>query len=227
MLSLNNLRIMCTPQALQHSHTLFVNRQCVSKASSFYAKLYNNSITFTSSKDTRHNNGIDFRSQNESKVKHVNSLERTFCTASVKLNFIVSDFLLLFQLELKIMHIEEGTDNGANPMFLMELMEITKLWMRHRAKKKRTRLKLKDLTEQIDPSLHKGMLPSDTKVLCLSPSYSLFSLMVLIQMLSDVLVSHMVQLSFRFCTTHSFFLFNRRASSCQNTSRPNEIHCEH
>lgn len=87
--------------------------------------------------------------------------------------------------------------------------------------------KLKDLTEQIDASLHKGMLPSDTRVLCFSPSYSLFSLMVLIQILSDVLVSHMVQLSFCFCSTYSIFLFNRRASSCQSTSRPNEILCEH
>lgn len=29
-----------------------------------------------------------------------------------------------FQLELKGMHIEEGTDSGADPQFLMELMEI-------------------------------------------------------------------------------------------------------
>uniref|UniRef100_A0A4W5QVK5 HscB mitochondrial iron-sulfur cluster cochaperone n=1 Tax=Hucho hucho TaxID=62062 RepID=A0A4W5QVK5_9TELE len=224
MLSLNNLRIICTSQALQHSPKLLVNRHCVSKASSFY--------------DTRHNNGIDFRSQNESKVKHINSLERTFCTASIKLNcrqsvgqtpaffclycnfvqpphegasfFQIMDcdktFAMdtqrlqktylklqrslhpdnfsqkteqeyseyqsalvnkayrtllqplsrgLYMLELKGMHIEEGTDNGANPMFLMELIQINKALDEAQSKEETYKIgasmkeQLKDLTEQI------------------------------------------------------------------------------
>uniref|UniRef100_A0A673YUU7 HscB mitochondrial iron-sulfur cluster cochaperone n=1 Tax=Salmo trutta TaxID=8032 RepID=A0A673YUU7_SALTR len=227
MLSLNNLRIMCTSQALQHSPKLLVNRQCVSKASSFYAKLCNNSITFTSSKDT-------------SKVKHVNSLERTFCTASVKLNcwncrqsveqtpvffclycnfvqppdegasfFQIMDCDKTFAmdtqrlqktylklqwslhpdnfsqktmvrmegngyksiyvhskmspirplskgestLELKIMHIEEGTDNGA-------ILSLDEAQSKEETDKIGASMKekLKDLTEQIDASLHKGEL---------------------------------------------------------------------
>uniref|UniRef100_A0A8C7HMK8 Co-chaperone HscB C-terminal oligomerisation domain-containing protein n=1 Tax=Oncorhynchus kisutch TaxID=8019 RepID=A0A8C7HMK8_ONCKI len=67
------------------------------------------------------------------------------------------------------MYIEKGTDNGANPMFLMEFMEITNLrdvifvpyciTMQNVFQLFSPHLlaeKLKDLTEQIDPSLHKG-----------------------------------------------------------------------
>ncbi|KAK6313490.1 hypothetical protein J4Q44_G00168370 [Coregonus suidteri] len=128
------------------------------------------------------------------------------------------------------MYIEEGMDTGANPMFLMEINEALD---EEQSKEELDKIgasmkdKLKDLTEQIDASLHKGMLPSDTKVLCFSPFYSLFSLLVFIQMLSDVLVSHMVELSFAFAPYTVFFLFNRRVSSCQSTFRPNEILCEH
>lgn len=82
MLSLNNLGVICISQALQHSPKLLAIRQCLSKASS-RATLYNNSITF-SSKGTRRHTG--FRLLNESIVKHVSSLQRTFCTASAKLH---------------------------------------------------------------------------------------------------------------------------------------------
>ncbi|CAB1320142.1 unnamed protein product, partial [Coregonus sp. 'balchen'] len=121
---------------------------------------YATTTTFTSSKGTRHNNN---------KMKHVNSLQRTFCTASVKQNcwncgqsvesVFVSDFLLLFQLELKGMYIEEGMDTGANPMFLMEINEALD---EEQSKEELDKIgasmkdKLKDLTEQIDASLHKG-----------------------------------------------------------------------
>nr|ACI66807.1 Co-chaperone protein HscB, mitochondrial precursor [Salmo salar] len=248
MLSLNNLGVICISQALQHSPKLLAIRQCLSKASS-RATLCNNSITF-SSKGTRRHTG--FRLLNESIVKHVSSLQRTFCTASAKLhcwncgqsveqtpaffclscNFVqppderASYFLImecdqtfaldtqrlqktylklqrslhpdnfsqktvkeqeyseyqsalvnkayrtllkplsrgLYMLELNGMGIEEGTDAGADPLFLMELMEINQALDEARSKEESAMIgasmkeKLKDLTEQIDASLHKGEL---------------------------------------------------------------------
>lgn len=62
------------------------------------------------------------------------------------------------------MGIEEGTDAGADPLFLMELMEINQALDEARSKEESAKIgasmkeKLKDLTEQIDASLHKGEL---------------------------------------------------------------------
>uniref|UniRef100_A0A6Q2XDU2 Iron-sulfur cluster co-chaperone protein HscB n=1 Tax=Esox lucius TaxID=8010 RepID=A0A6Q2XDU2_ESOLU len=72
--------------------------------------------------------------------------------------------LLLFQLELKGMHIQEGTDAGADPTFLMELMEINEALDGARSREEvdkigaATREKLNDLTKRIEASLHKGEL---------------------------------------------------------------------
>lgn len=70
----------------------------------------------------------------------------------------------LYMLELNGMGIEEGTDAGADPLFLMELMEINQALDEARSKEESAMIgasmkeKLKDLTEQIDASLHKGEL---------------------------------------------------------------------
>ncbi|GLD54344.1 iron-sulfur cluster co-chaperone protein HscB, mitochondrial isoform X1 [Lates japonicus] len=70
----------------------------------------------------------------------------------------------LYMLELEGMHIEEGTDSGADSAFLMELMEINEALDEAQTPEKAneigqdTKGKLADLTVQIDAALRKGEL---------------------------------------------------------------------
>ena len=71
----------------------------------------------------------------------------------------------LYMLELEGMHIEEGTDPGADANFLMELMEINEAVDEAQSAEeanisfgKSTKVKLKELTEQIDVALRTGQL---------------------------------------------------------------------
>lgn len=52
----------------------------------------------------------------------------------------LSELLLLFQLELNGMGIEEGTDAGADPLFLMELMEINQALDEARSKEESAKI---------------------------------------------------------------------------------------
>ncbi|XP_020561351.1 iron-sulfur cluster co-chaperone protein HscB, mitochondrial isoform X2 [Oryzias latipes] len=67
-------------------------------------------------------------------------------------------------LELEGMHLEEGTDSGADSAFLMRLMEINEAVDEAQTPEEAeeigrdTRGKLADLTGQIDAALHKGEL---------------------------------------------------------------------
>ncbi|KAM3611852.1 uncharacterized protein V6R79_025003 [Siganus canaliculatus] len=70
----------------------------------------------------------------------------------------------LYMLELEGLHIEEGTDSGADPQFLMELMEINEALDEAQSPEEAnkigqdTRGKLADLTKEIDAALLKGEL---------------------------------------------------------------------
>uniref|UniRef100_A0A3P9JPZ4 Iron-sulfur cluster co-chaperone protein HscB n=1 Tax=Oryzias latipes TaxID=8090 RepID=A0A3P9JPZ4_ORYLA len=70
----------------------------------------------------------------------------------------------LYMLELEGMHLEEGTDSGADSAFLMRLMEINEAVDEAQTPEEAeeigrdTRGKLADLTGQIDAALHKGEL---------------------------------------------------------------------
>ncbi|KAJ7993711.1 hypothetical protein DPEC_G00257510 [Dallia pectoralis] len=247
--SLTNLRIICTPQALNKLPTVFANRRCISNTSK-YATLSNN-FNLSSSKDTQ-NNSCFKPTPPGCTLGHVWSLLRTFSTATVKLNcwncghaveqtpvffclsckfvqppdegasyFQIMDcdqtFALdtqrlqkrylelqrtlhpdnysqktvkeqvfseyqsalvnkayrtllkplsrgLYMLELQGVLLEEGSDPGADPTFLMELMEINEALDGARSQKETdkigaaTKEKLKDLTERIEASLRKGEL---------------------------------------------------------------------
>ncbi|KAM6965397.1 iron-sulfur cluster co-chaperone protein HscB [Aplochiton taeniatus] len=76
----------------------------------------------------------------------------------------------LYMLELNGMRLEEGTDLGADPEFLMELMEINEALDEARNSEEANEIgqstqsivypfqKIQDLTKQIDSALHKGEL---------------------------------------------------------------------
>lgn len=70
----------------------------------------------------------------------------------------------LYMLELEGMHIKEGTDSEADSEFLMELMEINEALDEAQTPEEANRIgqnakvKLTDLTEQIDAALRKGEL---------------------------------------------------------------------
>lgn len=70
----------------------------------------------------------------------------------------------LYMLELEGVRIEEGTDSGADPGFLMELMEINEALDEAQTPEEASEIgqdtkgKLADLTEQIDAALRKGEL---------------------------------------------------------------------
>ncbi|KAL0979060.1 hypothetical protein UPYG_G00180020 [Umbra pygmaea] len=70
----------------------------------------------------------------------------------------------LYMLELKGVHVEEGTDAGADLTFLMEVMEINEALDEARSKEEVDKMgasmkeKLKDLTERIGALLLKGEL---------------------------------------------------------------------
>ncbi|XP_056143064.1 iron-sulfur cluster co-chaperone protein HscB [Lampris incognitus] len=70
----------------------------------------------------------------------------------------------LYMLELKGMHIEEGTDPGANPQLLMELMEINESLDEAQTLDEAGKIgqsmkeKLTELTKEIDTALYKGEL---------------------------------------------------------------------
>ncbi|KAJ4942104.1 hypothetical protein JOQ06_011973 [Pogonophryne albipinna] len=72
----------------------------------------------------------------------------------------------LYMLELKGMVIEEGTDSGADPEFLMELMEINEALDEVKTPEEANKIgqhtkgKLAVLTEEIDAALLKGELQS-------------------------------------------------------------------
>ncbi|KAM4616008.1 iron-sulfur cluster co-chaperone protein HscB [Polymixia lowei] len=70
----------------------------------------------------------------------------------------------LYMLELAGVSVEEGTDAGADPQLLMELMEVNETLDEARTPEeadtigRNTKVKLTDLTEQIDKALCKGEL---------------------------------------------------------------------
>lgn len=70
----------------------------------------------------------------------------------------------LYMLELRGVRIEEGTDAGAPPDFLMELMEINEALDQARTSAEAdkigrdTKAKLAELTDEIDATLHRGDL---------------------------------------------------------------------
>lgn len=70
----------------------------------------------------------------------------------------------LYMLELEGMHIEEGTDPGADAQFLLELMEINEAVDEAQSAEDASsigesiKVKLKDLTKQIDTALREGEL---------------------------------------------------------------------
>lgn len=70
----------------------------------------------------------------------------------------------LYMLELRGVGIEEGTDTGARSDFLMELMEINEALDQARTSEEAdkigqdTKVKLAELTEEIDATLHRGDL---------------------------------------------------------------------
>ncbi|XP_061585841.1 iron-sulfur cluster co-chaperone protein HscB [Cololabis saira] len=70
----------------------------------------------------------------------------------------------LYMLELEGMRLEEGTDSGADPNFLMELMEINEAVDEAQTPEEATKIgrdtkvKLAGLTDQIDAALHEGDL---------------------------------------------------------------------
>ncbi|KAI9526500.1 hypothetical protein NQZ68_039176 [Dissostichus eleginoides] len=72
----------------------------------------------------------------------------------------------LYMLELKGMVIEEGTDSGADPEFLMELMEINEALDEVKTPEEANKIgqhtkgKLAVLTKEIDAALLKGELQS-------------------------------------------------------------------
>ncbi|XP_063752933.1 iron-sulfur cluster co-chaperone protein HscB isoform X1 [Eleginops maclovinus] len=72
----------------------------------------------------------------------------------------------LYMLELKGMRIEEGTDSGADPEFLIELMEINEALDEAKTPEEASKIgqhtkgKLAVLTEEIDAALLKGQLQS-------------------------------------------------------------------
>ncbi|XP_037536810.1 iron-sulfur cluster co-chaperone protein HscB [Nematolebias whitei] len=70
----------------------------------------------------------------------------------------------LYMLELKGLHLDEGTDSEADPDFLLELMEINEAVAEAQTPEEARKIgqdtkgKLADLTVQIDAALHKGEL---------------------------------------------------------------------
>ncbi|XP_034026796.1 LOW QUALITY PROTEIN: iron-sulfur cluster co-chaperone protein HscB [Thalassophryne amazonica] len=70
----------------------------------------------------------------------------------------------LYMLELRGMHIEEGTDPGADSDFLIELMEINEALERAKSSEEASKIgrdakeKVAELTEEIDAALRKGEL---------------------------------------------------------------------
>lgn len=79
-------------------------------------------------------------------------------------------------LELKGMHLEEGTDSGADPGLLLELMEISEALEEAHSPQdahaigQSTKDKLKRLTEQIALSMEKGELQA-AKALLIQMKY--------------------------------------------------------
>lgn len=77
----------------------------------------------------------------------------------------------LYMLELQGMHLEEGTDAGADSGFLMELMEINEALDEARTPEEAneigrdTKSKLCELTEQIDSALRQGELQAAKSLL--------------------------------------------------------------
>ncbi|XP_046871346.1 iron-sulfur cluster co-chaperone protein HscB [Hypomesus transpacificus] len=77
----------------------------------------------------------------------------------------------LYMLELQSMHLEEGTDPGADPQLLLELMEMNEALQEARSPEdvhpigQATKERLKDLTEQIDTSMRKGELQTAKELL--------------------------------------------------------------
>lgn len=82
----------------------------------------------------------------------------------------------LYMLELEGMHIEEGTDSGADSVFLMELMEINEALDEAQTPEEANKIgqdtkgKLSVLTEKIDAALLKGELQA-AKVLLTHMKY--------------------------------------------------------
>nr|XP_061811549.1 iron-sulfur cluster co-chaperone protein HscB-like [Nerophis lumbriciformis] len=77
----------------------------------------------------------------------------------------------LYMLEMKGIHLNEGTDPGADAKFLMELMEINESIAQAQTQEevdeisKDTKWKLKDLTEKIDGALCAGELQAAKELL--------------------------------------------------------------
>ncbi|KAM9744389.1 iron-sulfur cluster co-chaperone protein HscB isoform 1-T1 [Menidia menidia] len=84
----------------------------------------------------------------------------------------------LYMLELEGMRLEEGTDSGADPGFLMELMEINEALDEARTPEEANKIgsdakgKLADLTEQIDAALRKGELQAAKALLAQMKYYA-------------------------------------------------------
>uniref|UniRef100_A0A8C4ETY2 HscB mitochondrial iron-sulfur cluster cochaperone n=1 Tax=Dicentrarchus labrax TaxID=13489 RepID=A0A8C4ETY2_DICLA len=84
----------------------------------------------------------------------------------------------LYMLELKGMHIEEGTDSGADSEFLMELMEINEALDEAQTPEEANKIgrdtkgKLTDLTKEIDDALLKGELQTAKALLAQMKYYA-------------------------------------------------------
>ncbi|XP_010735139.2 iron-sulfur cluster co-chaperone protein HscB [Larimichthys crocea] len=84
----------------------------------------------------------------------------------------------LYMLELKGISIEEGTDSGADPEFLMELMEINEALHGARTSEQANEIgkdakgKLADLTKEIDAALLKGELQAAKALLAQMKYYA-------------------------------------------------------
>ncbi|KAI3372601.1 hypothetical protein L3Q82_023072 [Scortum barcoo] len=95
----------------------------------------------------------------------------------------------LYMLELQGMHIEEGTDSGADSVFLMELMEINEALDEARTPEEADKIgrdtkgkqcvcsvrKLADLTKEIDAALVKVQLPYHTADTANNNAFDMFA----------------------------------------------------